>query len=114
MRLAPSYPLMLLASALFSFGEGAALLLIGAIVAVRFGPSAYGTAIGMVYFFVMTLAGLGPVIGGYLRDVTGSYSAMFGVMLALLAPGVIAMTLLRSGHRKGEPPALAGPAAAAE
>jgi MFS family permease len=110
---APGYPVMLLACALFSFGEGAALLLIGAIVAARFGPNAYGTAIGIVYFFVMTLAGAGPVIGGYLRDVTGSYSAMFSVMLALLVPAIVAMSLLRSGHRRGEAPALA-PGTAAE
>jgi len=110
---APGYPVMLLASALFSFGEGAALLLIGAIVAARFGPSAYGTAIGIVYFFTMTLGVTGPVIGGYLRDATGSYSAMFSVMLTLLLPAVIAMTLLRTGHRKGEAPAL-GPRAVAE
>ena len=109
---APNYPGMLLASALFSFGEGASLLLIGAIVAARFGPSAYGTAIGIVYFFTMTLGVTGPVIGGYLRDVTGSYSAMFGVMLALLVPAVVAMALLRGGHRKGEAPAWAPRAAA--
>ncbi len=110
---APSYPGMLLASALFSFGEGASLLLIGAIVAARFGPAAYGTAIGIVYLFTMTLAVTGPVIGGYLRDATGSYSAMFAGMLALLVPAIVAMTLLRSGHRKGEAPALA-PRTAAE
>ncbi|NIJ09225.1 MFS family permease [Sphingomonas vulcanisoli] len=103
----PGFQMMMAACGIFGFGEGAALVLIGVMVAARFGSEAYGTAVGIVYFFVMTLAALGPIIGGYLRDVTGTYTAMCLVMLAMLFPAALAITLLRAPTRKARPPKLA-------
>jgi MFS family permease len=56
-----------------------------------------GRRISEVYFLVFMTAGLGSWLGGYLRDLTGSYTASFGLAvassgLALIALGVVCLT----------------------
>lgn len=100
LRLAPAMPLLYFGAALMGFAAGAPLPLIGIIIADNFERSAFGRVTGVVFFFVLTFSGTGAVVGGYLRDVTGSYLAMFTALLVLLAPVAIAAAFLKT-RRKG-------------
>lgn len=94
LRTSPDLPLLIVGAALLGFGQGAPLPLIGVIVANNFDRSAFGRVTGISYFFVLAFAGLGAVIGGYIRDVTGSYTSMFGTLIFVLVPIVIATMFL--------------------
>ena len=99
LRLSPDLPLLYLGAALLGFGAGAPLPLIGVIVANNFDRSSFGRVTGVSYFFVLAFAGSGAVVGGYIRDVTGSYTAMFGALIFVLIPIVIAAAFLPSRKR---------------
>lgn len=100
LRLSPDLPLLYLGVVLLGFAAGAPLPLIGMIVANNFDRSAFGRVTGISYFFVLAFAGAGAVVGGYIRDVTGSYAGMFGALTLVLVPIVLATAFLPSRKSK--------------
>lgn len=91
---------MLLAYALvFGFGYGCLAPLLPIIAADRFGRRTMGAVFGLLVFFVVGVGGaLGPLFGGLVFDLTGSYRWAWTLNLGLLvaaAGGVI--TLKRHG-----------------
>lgn len=103
MQTSPALPTLFLAAMLMGVGAGAPLPLVGIIIAQHFDRTAFGRVTGVCYFFILTFAGAGAVVGGYLRDVTGSYVAMFGALLAVLVPIVIAAIFLKSPKKAPQP-----------
>ena len=93
MSLDPDYSQLLLISALLGFAAGGFLPLLGAIVASRFGPAAFGQVMGMVGPFT-TLAAFGPWVAGYLRDSSGSYDVAWQLFALLVIPVAFTMILL--------------------
>ena len=93
MSLDPDYSQLLLISALLGFAAGGFLPLLGAIVASRFGPAAFGQVMGMVGPFT-TLAAFGPWVAGYLRDSSGSYDVAWQLFALLVIPAAFTMILL--------------------
>jgi MFS family permease len=89
----PGYAMLMTACGLAGFGMGANLPLLGAIVASRFGPQAFGRVTGIVYLFV-TASALGSYIASALRDASGSYDSTFQIFLIGLMPAAIAMAFL--------------------
>jgi sugar phosphate permease len=90
----------------FGFGWGATGVMIPILIVDRFGREVLGTAYGLVIFFAVGLGGgIGPVFGGLIYDLFGSYfyawltclgSMIFATFLILLlkkAPGTLATTL---------------------
>ncbi|MDD5100549.1 MAG: MFS transporter [Syntrophales bacterium] len=70
---------------LFGFGYGSMSALMPFLLADRFGPQILGSSYGMLVFFVTGIGGgAGPVITGYIYDLTGSYTDAWLLNLAVL------------------------------
>jgi sugar phosphate permease len=70
---------------LFGFGYGSMTALMPFLLADRFGRHILGASYGMQVFFVMAIGGAsGPMITGYIYDLTGSYTDAWILNLALL------------------------------
>ncbi len=94
----PSYPMLLVVSALLGLAAGGYLPLIGAVISRHFGAASFGRVRGLIAPFI-TVSAVGAPIAGTLRDLTGSYDAVLLVYLATLCLGVIAIVvLMRSRH----------------
>lgn len=101
----PEIGLLFLAAALLGFGAGAPLPMIGVMVAKYFERSAFGRVTGITFFFVLAFAGTGAIVGAYIRDVSGSYTNMFRVLVMVLVPIVVAALFLRPTGKKAAPAA---------
>jgi MFS family permease len=70
---------------LFGFGYGCLNPVMAILVMDRFGRNVSGTAYGLIAFFVVGIGGsLGPIFGGFMYDVTGSYTRAWQISLAVL------------------------------
>ena len=70
---------------LFGFGYGSISALMPFLLADRFGRHILGASYGMMVFFVMAIGGsTGPMITGYIYDLTGSYTDAWLLNLAVL------------------------------
>jgi MFS family permease len=87
-------------AALFGFGYGSISTMMPFLIADRFGISMLGTIYGMLTFFVVAGASLGPILGGYIYDKTGSYDLAWqgGIGLLILVTFVL-MTLKKDGWK---------------
>ncbi|MEW6335700.1 MAG: MFS transporter [Thermodesulfobacteriota bacterium] len=71
---------------LFGFGYGSITALMPFLLADRFGRHVLGSTYGMLVFFVMAVGGTsGPMIAGYIYDLTGSYRSAWLLNLAVLS-----------------------------
>jgi len=91
---------MLLAySAVFGFGYGCLGPLLPIIAADRFGRQSIGAIYGMLTFFVVGLGGsLGPLVGGWVYDASGSYRAAWWLNLALLVAATGGIVSMKRRH----------------
>ena len=70
---------------LFGFGYGSITALMPFLLADRFGRHILGASYGLLVFFVMAIGGsTGPMITGYIYDLTGSYANAWLLNLAVL------------------------------
>jgi sugar phosphate permease len=85
---------------LFGFGYGSLTALMPFLLADRFGRHILGASYGMEVFFVMAIGGTsGPMIAGYIYDLTGSYANAWLLNLAVL---VIATFLILTLKKPGK------------
>jgi MFS family permease len=76
---------------LFGFGYGSLSPMLAILMVDRFGRDISGTSYGLICFFVVGLGGsLGPIFGGFVYDITGSYTYAWQINLA----GLILVTAL--------------------
>lgn len=69
----------------FGFGYGSISTLMPFLLADRYGRHILGASYGMMVFFVMVIGGsTGPMITGYIYDLTGSYANAWLLNLAVL------------------------------
>jgi len=74
---------------IYGFGHGGLWVLLSPVLAELFGIASLGTIFGLVYF-VITIGGtIGPILAGYLFDITGSYQIVFSTCLIFSIIGVI-------------------------
>jgi MFS family permease len=74
---------------LYGFGHGGLWVLLSPVLAELFGIASHGTIFGLVYF-VITIGGtIGPILAGYLFDITGSYQIVFSTCLIFSIIAVI-------------------------
>lgn len=90
-----SYVLLKFSSLMMGFAAGGFLPLLGAIIASRFGPKAFGRTMGLIGPF-LTINAFAPQLAGWMRDTTGSYDVAFQIMVGLMIPVSLVMVLLRS------------------
>jgi MFS family permease len=80
----------------FGFGYGCLGPLLPIIAADRFGRLSIGAVFGLLTFFVVGVGGaVGPILGGLVYDLTGSYRAAWIMNLALLVLSAAGIATLR-------------------
>ena len=73
----------------YAFGHGGLWSLLSPIIAELFGIASHGAIFGLVYF-VSTIGGtIGPILAGYIFDITGSYQIVFSTCLIFSIIAVI-------------------------
>ncbi len=80
-------------AAVYGFAHGGLFTLISPMVAQLFGLDSHGVIFGTIYFFGTVGGSIGPVLVGYIFDVTGSYQLGF---IILVAASIIATFLMVS------------------
>ena len=83
-------------AAVFSFGYACGSVLMPTIIAEVFGLHSYGALLGVVNFSACIGCAIGPVMAGYLFDITGDYTLAFFVTAALSVVSVILTLLLKT------------------
>ena len=108
---AVDFPMVLAFSVLHGLAWGIRGPLMQAIRADYFGRSAFGMIMG--FSSLITMIGLiaGPLIAGYLADVTGGYKAGFTILAGLAALGSVFFVLAKKPPRPLNEAALAASAA---
>jgi len=81
---ADSVTLLFSSALLFGFGYGSMAPMIPYLVADRFGRHILGTAYGMLTFFMAVGGSLGPIMTGYVYDLSGSYTSAWLLNLTVL------------------------------
>lgn len=89
----PALPLLTLAVVCVGLAGGGILPMLGLIFGARFGVEAFGRVMGLV-MLTITFGATGPVVAGWVYDVTGSYDAAFLLFVGLFLPGVLLMRRL--------------------
>nr|XP_057921564.1 monocarboxylate transporter 12-B [Doryrhamphus excisus] len=88
-----SFPLLVPFAALYGYFDGAYVALIPVVTSDAVGATYLSSALGVVYFLHAIPYLLSPPIGGWLVDITGSYTATFLLSgAALLASALILAT----------------------
>lgn len=80
---------------MYGFAHGALFTVMSPTVAEFFGTDAHGLIFGMVLFCGTLGGSVGPLLAGYIFDLTGSYRAAFIMMTAMALAGLVLVTLLR-------------------
>lgn len=89
-------PAMLIAGAIMlGFGQGAENSVIGYIASRLFGLKSFGALYGIIYAGASAAAGFGPLLTGFLYDLTGSYGIGLIVSEALLVVALLLIFTLR-------------------
>lgn len=74
---------------------GGIMPLITALLAEAFGRHAFGGMMGLLWPIAMPIQLAGPVLAGWVRDVTGEYDAAFWVFVAAMLLGVLLVRSIR-------------------
>jgi len=78
---------------IYGFAHGGIFTIVSPIVAELFGIKSHGALFGMVVFFGTTGGAIGPILTGYLFDISGSYNLPFVLLLfgAMLGLGLLVL-----------------------
>jgi len=82
----------------FAFGGGDALL--SPLVAELFGLKSHGVILGIVAFLSTVGGAIGPLLAGYIFDMTSSYQISFSLSAGLSAIGLMLVFLLKPSCRQ--------------
>jgi MFS family permease len=87
----------------YGFGYGSLAPVMPYMIADRFGRQALGAAYGLGIFFATGLGGsVGPILGGYIYDKTGSYDLGWLICIVVLLIAAVTILMLKPSQR---PPA---------
>jgi MFS family permease len=88
---------------IFGIGNGVCITSESPLVAWLFGVTSHGLLLGIISFGFTIGAAIGPLLTGYIFDVTGSYQVAFSTFAALSVVGLILMVLIRPvGNKIGK------------
>jgi MFS family permease len=85
---------------IYGFAHGGLFTVMSPTVAELFGTGSHGLLFGMVLFSGTIGGSVGPLMTGYIFDLTGSYRAAFIVLTALAIMGLVLIILLRPPNRR--------------
>nr|NJM00851.1 MFS transporter [Desulfobacula sp.] len=80
---------------IYGLAHGGFFTVISPITAELFGTASHGALFGLVVFFGTAGGALGPILTGYLFDISGSYSLPFRLILSISALGFLFLFLLK-------------------
>ena len=80
---------------IYGFAHGGLFTVMSPTVAELFGTGSHGLLFGVILFSGTIGGSLGPLLTGYIFDLTGSYQAAFTVLTALAVMGLVLIILLR-------------------
>jgi len=84
----------------YGFAHGGFFAVMSPLTAEFFGTASHGTIFGMI-IFVSTIGGaIGPLLAGYVFDLTGSYRMVFLGLPLISTLGLAATLMLRSPARR--------------
>jgi MFS family permease len=93
--IAREFWMLILFTIIYGVAHGGYATLMSPLVAELFGMRSHGAVLGIIVF-VGTIGGaIGPVLAGYLFDVTGSYQSPFIICIAIGVIGFVLSTTLR-------------------
>ena len=87
--------MLYLFACIHGFAHGGFFALIAPIVADYFGTRDQGVILGIVIFIANLGSSIGPVLAGYVFDVTGSYGVIFMVLTVMSLVGLCAAYVLK-------------------
>lgn len=93
--------MLYLFAVIFGFAYGGVVALESPLVAELFGLSSHGVILGIIAFGFSVGGAVGPVLGGRIFDIIGSYQVDFLVCAAMAAIACILASLLRPSSREG-------------
>ena len=79
----------------FGFGYGGIASLISPVTAEHFGLNSIGVILGIILFICAVGETVGPVVAGYIFDVSGSYMMAFLICAVLSSLGLLLILLLK-------------------
>ncbi|MBA7576222.1 hypothetical protein ES708_18061 [subsurface metagenome] len=86
----------------FGFAYGSIAVLQSPLVAELFGLRSHGMIFGAITFSITIGGAIGPVLAGYIFDVTGSYNLAVIICIVLILVAWILTLLLRQTYNKRE------------
>lgn len=92
---APSYSMLLLASAGMGVGVGGIMPLWGALAGACFGRASFGRAMGLMNPLMLPFNLAGAPLAAFAYDQTGSYTLVFAAFLGTLLASMLAVALIR-------------------
>ena len=92
---AGSLPILYLAAVVYGFSYGGLTVMMPVLVGNFFGRGHAGTIGGVFFAALGSCAGLGPVLGGSIADLSGSYRLAFLVAAAFNAAGFLVFLAVR-------------------
>lgn len=95
LQLAEELWMLYLFAAVYGFAHGGFFALVSPTVADLFGTSSQGAILGGVFFSGSIGLAIGPVLAGYIFDITDSYRIAFLIMTALSTVGLVLAASLR-------------------
>ena len=86
--------LLFVIMAIYGFAHGGLFTVVSPTIADYFGLKALGSIFGLVVFFGTLSGSIGPLVAGWIFDVTGSYFYAFGLLAAGAGLGLVLALLL--------------------
>ena len=94
--------------ALYGFGHGGLFTVVSPTVAEYFGTRTHGAIYGGIYFFGTIGGAAGPIMAGWVFDVTGSYEYAFATLSLMGAGALVLMASLPPPRSERLLPSVAG------
>ena len=95
LQVADSALMLFIFAVIYGFAHGGLFTVMSPTVAELFGTGSHGLLFGMVLFSGTIGGSVGPLMTGYIFDLTGSYQAAFIVLTALAMMGLVLIISLR-------------------
>ena len=102
LQIAKNLWMLYLFAAVYGLGHGGFFALISPLIAQFFGTRSHGAIFGIVIAVGAIGGAIGPLLAGYMFDVTGSYRLPFLIVAGLSIAALILTMSLRSPGRKRE------------
>ncbi len=89
-------------TALYGFAHGGLFTLISPMIAELFGLRSHGVIFGIVMFSGTTGGAIGPVLAGYIFDITGSYQLDFIILASASIMAILLSAMINTKEYKHE------------